>query len=69
MNRSHLIIALVSLLVAACGSTTDKRIGGAAVGAGTGALVAGPVGAVVGGAVGAISGPAVANGARSVMKD
>lgn len=60
-------LALAAALVLAlggCGTKTGQRIGGAAVGAGTGALVAGPVGAVVGGAAGAVSGPSVARALR-----
>lgn len=49
--------ALFVLTAAGC-TTTDQRVGGAAVGAGIG-LIAGPVGAVAGGAVGAAAGPAV----------
>ena len=41
-----------TLILGACGNTVEQRIGGAAVGAGTGAVVAGPVGVVVGGAAG-----------------
>jgi osmotically inducible lipoprotein OsmB len=54
-----LALALFGVLAAAACTTTDQRIGGAAVGAGAGAVVAGPVGAVVGGAVGAVTGPSV----------
>ncbi|MBB4041413.1 type IV secretory pathway TrbL component [Microvirga flocculans] len=56
-------VALLGLAVTAC-TTTEERVGGAAVGAGVGA-VAGPPGAVVGGAVGAITGPTVARTVRS----
>ena len=52
-------VALLGLAAAAC-TTTEERIGGAAVGAGVGA-VAGPVGAVAGGAIGAAAGPAVSD--------
>lgn len=60
-------LALVTAIVLAlggCGTRTGQRVGGAAVGAGTGALVAGPVGAVVGGAAGAVTGPSVARALR-----
>lgn len=57
-------VLMAAIALAGCGNKTQQRIGGAAVGAGTGALVAGPVGAVVGGTVGAISGPSVARAAR-----
>ncbi|HZH12468.1 MAG TPA: hypothetical protein VEZ24_19120 [Microvirga sp.] len=53
------LVALLGLAAAAC-TTTEERIGGAAVGAGVGA-VAGPPGAIVGGAVGAAVGPTVSN--------
>jgi osmotically inducible lipoprotein OsmB len=64
MFRSIALAALVACGVAACGSTTGQRVGGAAVGAGTGAVVGGPVGAVVGGAAGAIMAPTVVRGVR-----
>jgi hypothetical protein len=57
------LIAASALAVGAC-NTTEQRIGGAAVGAGTGAVVAGPVGAVVGGAAGAVAAPAVVQETR-----
>lgn len=52
-------VALLGLAAAAC-TTTEERVGGAAVGAGVGSI-AGPVGAVAGGAVGAAVGPTVSN--------
>jgi hypothetical protein len=55
-------VALLGLAAAAC-TTTEERVGGAAVGAGVGA-VAGPVGAVAGGAVG----PTVARSARNTAR-
>ncbi len=61
------VAGLLMLVVGAC-TTAEKRIGGAAAGAGAGALVAGPVGAVVGGAAGAMSAPAVARGTRRAMR-
>ncbi|MGL4325775.1 MAG: hypothetical protein ACRCTD_17205 [Beijerinckiaceae bacterium] len=66
---SLLAISAIAITLGACGSSTDQRIGGAAVGAGTGALVAGPVGAVVGGAVGAISAPTVVKESRRLRRD
>ncbi|PZU89353.1 MAG: hypothetical protein DI527_15970 [Chelatococcus sp.] len=60
--------AAMGLLLGACGNTVEQRIGGAAVGAGTGAVVAGPVGAVVGGAAGAITGPSVSRAARRATR-
>ena len=59
-------VALLGLAAAAC-TTTEERVGGAAVGAGVGA-VAGPVGAVAGGAVGAATGPTVARSARRTAR-
>jgi osmotically inducible lipoprotein OsmB len=58
-----------ALLVLAAGgcTTSEQRVGGAAVGAGVG-LIAGPVGAVAGGAVGAATGPAVSRGVRSMTR-
>jgi hypothetical protein len=61
--KKFVFATLLALTVGAC-TTTEERIGGAAVGAGVGA-VAGPVGAVAGGAVGAATGPAVS---RSVSQ-
>ncbi|MFC5420684.1 MAG: hypothetical protein DI537_10035 [Stutzerimonas stutzeri] len=60
-------LAVTALGLTAC-STTEERIGGAAVGAGTGAVVAGPVGAVVGGAAGAVTGPTVARTTRRAVR-
>jgi osmotically inducible lipoprotein OsmB len=59
-------VALLGLAAAAC-TTTEERVGGAAVGAGVGA-VAGPPGAIVGGAVGAVTGPTVARTTRSAAR-
>ncbi|WP_342360705.1 hypothetical protein [Terrarubrum flagellatum] len=71
MDRRFLFLGLATLPLAACAgtTTTEQRIGGAAVGAGAGAVVAGPVGAVVGGAAGAITGPSVVReGRRSTWR-
>jgi osmotically inducible lipoprotein OsmB len=59
-------VALLGLAAAAC-TTTEERVGGAAVGAGVGA-VAGPPGAIVGGAVGAVTGPSVARTTRRAVR-
>jgi osmotically inducible lipoprotein OsmB len=59
-------VALLGLAAAAC-TTTEERVGGAAVGAGVGA-VAGPPGAIVGGAVGAVTGPTVARTTRRAAR-
>ncbi len=61
-------LAASGLALAACGNTTEQRIGGAAVGAGTGAVVAGPVGAVVGGAAGAVTAPTVVRETRRATR-
>jgi osmotically inducible lipoprotein OsmB len=59
-------VVLLGLAAAAC-TTTEERVGGAAVGAGVGA-VAGPPGAIVGGAVGAVTGPTVARTTRRAAR-
>ncbi len=64
---SSLLLA-AALALGACGNTLEQRIGGAAVGAGTGAVVAGPVGAVVGGAAGAITAPTVVRSTRRATR-
>lgn len=61
------LLAGVALGLGAC-NTVEQRVGGAAVGAGTGAVVAGPVGAVVGGAAGAITAPSVVRSTRRATR-
>ena len=61
-------ILTTTLMLGACGNTVEQRIGGAAVGAGTGAVVAGPGGAVVGGAAGAVSRPTVVRATRRATR-
>lgn len=71
MNRRFLLLGVLAAgPLAACAgtTTTEQRIGGAAVGAGAGAVVAGPVGAVVGGAAGAITGPSVVRETRRTTR-
>ena len=68
MRLSTLALLAATLVLGACGSTVEQRIGGAAVGAGTGAVVAGPVGAVVGGAAGAVTGPSVSRAVRRASR-
>lgn len=63
-----LALAGLTLSLAACGNTVEQRVGGAAVGAGTGAVVAGPVGAVVGGAAGAVAAPTVVRETRRATR-
>ncbi|KFC67470.1 hypothetical protein FG93_03778 [Bosea sp. LC85] len=58
MIRTVMFAAACAVVLGAC-TTTDKRIAGAAAGAGTGALIGGPIGAVAGGAIGAVAAPAV----------
>ncbi len=68
MNKPALaIVAALAIAVSAC-NTLEQRVGGAAVGAGTGAVVAGPVGAVVGGAAGAVSAPTVVRATRRATR-
>ncbi len=69
MNRPVVFAIAVSLafVLAAC-NTVEQRVGGAAVGAGTGAVVGGPVGAVVGGAAGAVSAPTVVRATRRATR-
>lgn len=57
----------LGLAGAAC-STTEERVGGAAVGAVGGAAIAGPVGAAAGGATGAIYGPSASRAARRATR-
>lgn len=68
MRLSILTLFAATLALGGCGNTVEQRIGGAAVGAGTGAVVAGPVGAVVGGAAGAITGPSVNRAVRRASR-
>lgn len=65
--RPLVLAAAAALSLGAC-NTTEQRIGGAAVGAGTGAVVAGPVGAVVGGAAGAVAAPSVVTTSRRAAR-
>ncbi len=63
--KKLLIVALLPLALSACGTTTSQRaLGGAAIGAGAGAI-AGPIGigtgAVVGGVVGVVTPPEKVN--------
>ena len=61
------VLAMLAGLTAGACTTTEQRVGGAAVGAGVGAA-AGPVGAIAGGAVGAATGPTVARGVRRTTR-
>ncbi|MGO4407983.1 hypothetical protein AB4Z10_27460 [Bosea sp. RAF48] len=61
------LLFAVAIATTAC-STTEQRVGGAAVGAGTGAAVGGPVGAVVGGAAGAVTAPTVVRETRRATR-
>ena len=68
MTRPTLfVLAAAALALGAC-NTVEQRVGGAAVGAGTGAVVAGPVGAVVGGAAGALTAPTVGRRTRRASR-
>ncbi len=64
--KTFAFLALVALAAAGC-TTTQERVGGAAVGAGVGS-VAGPVGAVAGAGVGAITGPGVSRTVRRATR-
>ena len=55
MRMSLILLSAASLVLAACGHTTEQK---AATGAIAGAVVAGPVGAAAGGAAGAVVGHA-----------
>ena len=61
------LLAATAIALCAC-NTVEQRVGGAAVGAGTGAVVAGPVGAVVGGAAGAVTAPTVVRTTRRATR-
>jgi uncharacterized surface protein with fasciclin (FAS1) repeats len=63
MRQSHIALAAVTILLAACGGTTEERAAtGGLGGAVAGAVVGGPIGAVVGGAAGATGGAVLDEG-------
>jgi uncharacterized surface protein with fasciclin (FAS1) repeats len=63
MRPSHIVLGAATILLAACGDTTEQRAAsGGLGGVAAGALVGGPVGAVVGGAVGATGGTVLDKG-------
>jgi uncharacterized surface protein with fasciclin (FAS1) repeats len=63
MRQSHIALGAATILLAACGGTTEERAAtGGLGGAAAGAVVGGPVGAVVGGAVGATGGAVLDEG-------
>ena len=68
MKVLTMAMAIATTIVLAGCNTTEQRIGGAAVGAGTGAAVGGPVGAVVGGAAGAVTAPTVVKETRRATR-
>ncbi|QEL24833.1 hypothetical protein FQV39_27950 [Bosea sp. F3-2] len=68
MNALTISMLITAAIVATACSTTEQRVGGAAVGAGTGAAVGGPVGAVVGGAAGAVTAPTVVKETRRATR-
>jgi len=69
MIRIGPALAVATLLLAACGDTTEKRAAsGALGGAAAGAVVGGPVGAVVGGAAGAAGGTTLNEGVDAKAK-
>jgi uncharacterized surface protein with fasciclin (FAS1) repeats len=63
MRQSHIALGAATLLLAACGGTTEERAAtGGLGGAAAGAVVGGPIGAVVGGAAGAAGGAVMDEG-------
>ena len=63
MRQSHIALGAASLLLVACGGTTEERAAtGGLGGAAAGAVVGGPVGAIVGGAAGATGGAVMDEG-------
>jgi len=63
MRQSHIAFGAATILLAACGGTTEERAAtGGLGGAAAGALVGGPVGAVVGAAAGASGGAVMDEG-------
>ena len=63
MRQAHIVLGAATLLLAACGGTTEERAAtGGLGGAAAGAVVGGPVGAVVGGAAGAAGGAVMDEG-------
>ena len=63
MRQSHIALGAVTILLAACGGTTEERAAtGGLGGAVAGAVVGGPIGAVVGGAAGATGGAVLDEG-------
>jgi uncharacterized surface protein with fasciclin (FAS1) repeats len=63
MRQSYIALGAATLLLAACGGTTEERAAtGGLGGAAAGAVVGGPIGAVVGGAAGAAGGAVLDEG-------
>jgi uncharacterized membrane protein len=56
IKTGMLVVALVTISVAAQSTAQAGAVEGAAIGAGSGLLIAGPPGAVVGGVIGAVVG-------------
>jgi uncharacterized surface protein with fasciclin (FAS1) repeats len=70
MRQSHIAFGAATLLLAACGGTTEERAAtGGLGGAAAGAVVGGPVGAVVGGAAGAAGGTVMDEGVDEKIGD
>ena len=70
MRQSHIAFGAATLLLAACGGTTEERAAtGGLGGAAAGAVVGGPVGAVVGGAVGATGGTMLEKGLEQERRE
>jgi uncharacterized surface protein with fasciclin (FAS1) repeats len=63
MRQSYIALGAATVLLAACGGTTEERAAtGGLGGAAAGAVVGGPVGAIVGGAAGAAGGAVMDEG-------
>jgi uncharacterized surface protein with fasciclin (FAS1) repeats len=70
MRQSHIAFGAATLLLAACGGTTEERAAtGGLGGAAAGAVVGGPIGAVVGGAAGATGGAVMDEGVDDKIEE
>jgi uncharacterized surface protein with fasciclin (FAS1) repeats len=70
MRQSHIAFGAATLLLAACGGTTEERAAtGGLGGAAAGAVVGGPIGAVVGGAAGATGGAVMDEGVDEKIEE
>jgi uncharacterized surface protein with fasciclin (FAS1) repeats len=70
MRQLHIAFGAATLLLAACGGTTEERAAtGGLGGAAAGAVVGGPIGAVVGGAAGATGGAVIDEGVDEKIEE